>query len=296
MHEVLADLRASAGLEAPAARARLEGLVQGAASVADGSIDRPEDAASAAPLAPGPFDAPRTLRLTSADVAERLVRAASHLTGAGLPATFLFLFDDLWHLGARLRDRVSAATGRKYELADDVWAWVVPRGRRGWPAHRGVASPVLDRAAPELLNAWIALSDVEIGRACMHFVPLERDPAYPHALALTDVPPDGGDPAPLAAGEALVWNANMLHWGGEHALPELAPRVSCAFSLVRADAAETLGLPLAAPGERVDSVARQIVIYGEDQPDVAPDVLAWARASVATRAMATALSRDRPGP
>jgi hypothetical protein len=64
--------------------------------------------------------------------------------------------------------------------------------------------------------------------------------------------------------------------------------VSCSFTLVREDVCGALGfewLPVDVDAlnleARVDLIAAQIDIYGEGQPDVATEVLAWARATVA---------------
>ena len=223
-----------------------------------------------------------------------LVSAVARLRQAQLPATFVYAFDEIWQLGQAVRQP-------GYRIAADVWAWQIEPGKgRGWTPHRGIHHERLDRDAPELLNTWVALSDVEVDRACMHFVPLDDDPAYPGRLESIEVPEGKAIAAPLAAGEALVWNANVLHWGGECAATARGPRVSCSFSLVREDAVDLMGLPLADPpprtlAERLELIARQIVVYGEGQPDVRPEVLEWARASVAMAAAVAKLSRELSG-
>lgn len=222
-----------------------------------------------------------------------MVTMIARLRDAGLPAVFVLATDAALALGQLVQQVVSVCSSEAYTLVEDVWAWQIPRGRSGWPAHRGI-STLLDRARPELVNTWIALSDVPVERSCMHFVPLDEDAGYPDDLA-TIAAPAGGDATALAAGEALAWNANVLHWGGPCALECAGPRVSCAFSLVRTDALPAIGLaPLTAsltPTERVDLVAKQIATYGAGQHDVSDEILEWARATFTL----SALSPTAPG-
>lgn len=226
--------------------------------------------------------------VTSAELAARATRAIAALRAAGLPAVLVYAFDEIWAIGAAVRTQVEAMLGARYLLVEDVWAWEIPRGRAGWPAHRGWRR-LLDRDRPELVNTWVALSDVSPDRSCMHFVPLEADPSYPDALGSTENDPGAVRPEPLSAGQALAWNANVLHWGGPCSLDAAGPRTSCSFSLVRADAIESLPFPAVEPAEldlpqRLAVIARQIEVYGEGQPDVTPEVRIWAAATCALAA------------
>lgn len=243
----------------------------------------------------------RALRATGFATLPRLCRRATcsalatmieRLGDAGLPGVFALATDAALALGERVCREVSVSLGRPYVLVEDAWAWRIPPGSHGWPPHRGLTS-LLDRDAPELVNTWVALSDVPIHRSCMHFVPLDVDPAYPADLARVDASSQDVHAAPLAAGEALAWNANVLHWGGPCSI-DAGPRMSCAFSLVRADSLESMQLaPLSTglnPLERIDFLASQIAIYGADQADVTPEILEWAQA---TRALAALVRKER---
>jgi hypothetical protein len=243
-----------------------------------------------------------TQGLVAPDVCASLVTLVGRIVDAGLPAVFVYLHPVVLEIGELVRRRTSELLGTRYELVEDLWAWKIEPGHGGWPPHRGIDRALLDRRAPELLNTWVALSDAPIDRACMHFVPLDADPAYPSELALQDVPPNAARAAPIAAGTALAWNANVLHWGGRCADDAPAARVSCSFSLARADAVDhdgQLGIgtyltPSAlTPLDRVDLLASQIDTYGEGQPDVSPEVLAWARAACVFHAHADAGRKER---
>ena len=300
MDEVLALFRGADGLAAPAAQARLSALAPGL-TIGRAAPPPPEppsrDGASAGWLSEEGFatlpDAAPPATCT------RLVECIERLRAAGLPAMFVYLYDEPWRLGEALSARVSSMLGHPYEVVEDVWAWRIAPGSRGWPPHRGLAEPLMARDAPQLVNTWVALSDAEAERACMHFVPLDHDPSYPRALASLEAPLSAVRAAPLPAGSALAWNANILHWGGPCSRRARGPRVSCSFSLARADALAELGLPLAGRAAhdlhaRLDAVARQLVIYGSGQPDVSAAVLEWANATVVMKATIASLSTSLP--
>jgi hypothetical protein len=238
-------------------------------------------------------------RLHDIETPERcstMVRAIDGLLAAGLPAVFVYLGDPLWALGERVRARISELLGRPYHLIADVWAWRIERGERGWPPHRGWSTRVLDARAPELVNVWVALSDVAADQSCIHVVPLEQDAHYPASLERVDAPLQSIVSLPLDAGGALFWNANTLHWGGQCSRRATGARYSCSFSLVREDALELIGWPALRVGEldprsRVDLVAAQIATYGDGQPDVPPEIRAWAHATTALGGPAIRLLR-----
>ena len=298
MHDILALFRGAEGLGGPTARACLERLaptltVGGAAAApgVEGAISSADRAAREALAKEGFTGLPD---LAADAMCPRLVDAIDRLMAAGLPALFVYLFDEPWTLGERIRARVSAMLGQPYALVEDVWAWRIAPGKAGWPPHRGVAEPLLARDAPQLISAWVALTDVEADRACMHFVPLDDDPSYPGVLGAVDVLPSAVRAAPLQAGSALAWNANVLHWGGPCAARAKGPRMSCSFSLARADALADLGFPSAEAAAvdlraRLDAVARQVAVYGKGQPDVNAAVLEWAHAAVVMKAKIASL-------
>ena len=190
-----------------------------------------------------------------------LREAVEALHDADLPLVALYAFDAMWRLGADLAAHIGAALGQRYVLVSDFWTFRIPAGREGWPPHRGVYD-VLDRKRPELINVWVALSDAAVDQSCMHFVPLGEDAAYRRGdLAVLDA--DGGLAAPVAAGTALFWNANVLHWGGACTTTASGPRVSATFTLQRNDVTHDLAVravPMTA-WERIDAIAEQALTY-----------------------------------
>ncbi len=229
-----------------------------------------------------------------------LAEAVEALHACELPAVFLYAFDQPWRLGERVRRRISAAAGREYRLVEDVWAWRVAPGGGGWPPHRGIDEARLERDAPEILNVWLALGDVAADQACMHAIPLDEDPGYPDALATVEAPLASVRALPARAGDALVWNANVLHWGGRSAPRAAGPRVSCSFTLCRADAVDRFAVPLMTTLDmldlagRMDVVARMVTLYGgDDRGDVATVVRQWANL---THGLAARFRGERTAP
>lgn len=227
--------------------------------------------------------------LPSTDVTTReaIREAIERLDEAGLPLGAVYVFDELWHLGAELAAIASEAFGAPYALLTDFWAFHVPPGRSGWPAHRGTTD-LLTRDRPELLNVWVALSDVEADRSCMHLVPLDADAAY-LAGHLEELPLDPAVLSPVRAGSALVWNANVAHWGGPCSPDALGPRTSVTFTLAlgsepSACLADTSGWT------RIDALAEQLLVYASHATSEALD---WARTTEMLRGAVTAKPAGR---
>jgi hypothetical protein len=224
-----------------------------------------------------------------------LVRTAiTRLVEGGLPAVFIYLFDEAWVIGEALRARLSTMLGRPYVLGADGWAWSVPVGTgRGWGPHRD-DSRLLDREAPERVNVWLALTDAGADRACIHVVPLDEDPGYPSNDGL-DAPLTAVRALPVEAGTALAWNANLLHWGGACSRRALGPRIAISFTMLRADALTRTAFPVLteewlSPLGRVDLLAGMIQSYeSKGLDDVSAEIMAWAKATCALRARVSAL-------
>jgi hypothetical protein len=226
---------------------------------------------------PGTGDAERALR-------EALTGAVARLVEQGLPAAFVFLFDEVWILGTQLVAALSTMLRRSYVLAADGYAWQVAVGTgRGWRPHRDEPR-LLDRVAPESVNLWFAITDATTDRACIHVIPLDEDPGYPYDLSRSDAPLNAVRALPAAAGTALTWNGNVLHWGGACSARAHAARVAIAFTALRADAAGRIGPrrlspEMLSPPGRLDVVASLIARYEPYRgPDVSDEVMTWAKA------------------
>lgn len=231
--------------------------------------------------------------------AAAMARAIDALWDAGLPPLFAYVYDAFWEPLDALAAPMGASLGPHEALAD-VWAWRVPAepGRAGWSAHRGLDR--LERGEggrPVTLNVWIPLGDVGPDDGCMWVVPLDQDPDYPDNLSGRAGAPRA-IPLPAAAGTALAWDANALHWGGPMTERARGPRRSFSYTL-RALGAPRVAAALPARLDhqaRLDLVADMIGVYeptlaaqpgAAGSPERIPEpVRAWAEL---TRALARRL-------
>jgi hypothetical protein len=204
-------------------------------------------------------------RVVPDDVCRALRDGLRCLHDANIPTPFLFAFDEAWELAIGLKETFDALVGGEARVMRDVWAWHIAvaknetEGTRGWKPHRGVSWDVRDaRGEPTLLNIWIALTDVGEESACMHVVPLDRDPHFPSELE-SDEADAPAIALPVPSGSVLAWNANVLHWGGEMRRGE--PRASASFSIRSIDIAQS---------ERIDPHTLTL----DDRIDVISDMIA----------------------
>jgi Phytanoyl-CoA dioxygenase (PhyH) len=216
---------------------------------------------------------------------DRFVHALRALEANGLPLPFLYVARAAFGPAEQLLAWASERFGQRYVLAEDAWAYLVPAGASGWPAHRGVSLDVRnEQGAPDVLNSWIALTDVEVTGSCMWFVHPKMDPGYPSGGWDAKVL-EHGHPVPVNAGDALLWNANVLHWGGRSA--PLAPvRASYTFTLVSESSAfaKSLRTMPVAPTfrQRLDVIAAQLLTYST-MTELSPRYLEWAKVTCALR-------------
>lgn len=226
-----------------------------------------------------------------------LARAVTTLHAHDLHPTFLYVYDETWHVLDALRPRLSPLLGDDFEALADAWAFYIdPRSDRGgWPIHRGWYEDVRDATGtPGLVNVWVALTDATERNACMHLVPLSRDPHYPDDLHDLTGLDDLALALPTAAGSALVWSANAAHWGGTCDPSFDQPRISMSFTvrrgggLARDMSSVHPPLPFRA---RLDLIAEQFETYGDKE--LAPDrnEMRWAKV---VRGMREAAGRPAP--
>lgn len=219
-----------------------------------------------------------------AEDSARLATAIARLKSAGLHPIFAYVYDESWRIVARIAPALDAILGPMWALAADFWAWHVEpsAGERGWPAHRGWYDHLATaEGLPLIVNAWVALTDATPLNGCMHLVPLSRDPSFPHALGNEDVPEQSVLALPTAARDALLWNANVLHFGGTTSPRAEGPRVSVSFTAV-SPAAGFPGTLLSSRAplsfrDRLDLIAQQLVTYASHERISTALPLEWAR-------------------
>jgi hypothetical protein len=215
-------------------------------------------------------------------IAASLARAITMLHSRELHPTFVYVYDEAWNVLDALRPHLSSLLGDNFDVLADFWAWYIdPRtDRGGWPIHRGWYEDVRDATGkPSLVNVWVALTDATERNACIHLVPLARDPHHPGDLHNLTSLEDHALVLPIAAGDALVWNANAAHWGGTCDPSFDQPRISMSFTVRRcappAQDFRTIGPPLAFR-QRLDLIADQFEVYGGQELTADRPEMRWA--------------------
>jgi hypothetical protein len=211
----------------------------------------------------GEFD-PGLLELTP-----RIADAVQRCVDAGLPAVFVWLYDEPWQCFRRLRDVLGHFLGQDYRMLPDFWAWHVDPKKleTGWGPHvdRARHKCLAPDGSPLSLTCWIPLTEANPLNSCMYVVPAFLDPFYGRPSERNALPkPDSIRAIPAKAGDYLIWNQSVLHWGGSSSEFADAPRISLALEFQRADV-EPFNTPLliSTPdfGARLRLVGKQIQQY-----------------------------------
>jgi hypothetical protein len=204
---------------------------------------------------------------------EKLASMVSTVVARGFPPLFSMVYDDFWRLIARLEYLIVPLVGSEFKIVPDFWVWRVDgsSGKGGWVAHRDheCDHPFDEQGRPNLVTAWIALTEATLENACMYVLPTCHDAYLPDQVANYSVPPGAEHhirALPAQPGSVLGWNQHLLHWGS--AYRSGPPRVSLGIYLQRANAGPAL---TAAPAfrpkgrlgfdERLGMVGRMLVKY-----------------------------------
>jgi hypothetical protein len=223
--------------------------------------------------------------------AAELAFAVRSLVEAGIPPLFAYVYDEMWAIARRLEPAVQALVGPGAALLEDFWAWLIQPGHAGWRPHRGWSQLVRQGGGPPaLLNVWIALTDVGAEDACMAIVPICDDPSYPDALERVHAPLERARALPVAAGTALAWDANALHWSARSSRRANA-RISASFNFrlpggPALDAIPAMDLRARLDlRRRLDLIAEQIERYetNEDENQLPMHFREWAHVTSALR-------------
>jgi hypothetical protein len=167
------------------------------------------------------------------------------VVAADWPPVFAFVFDALWSTvrGAGVRAVLDRTLGAAARQVPHVWVHVVPAvaGARGWAPHKdgGFAA-----RSPSRLSIWIALTDASIDNGCMYVLPRSHPAArvlsgnwHADAISIAQAVEllSGARALPAAAGSALVWDFDLVHWSGTRTGGGIARR-SLSFEFIGADA------------------------------------------------------------
>jgi len=179
----------------------------------------------------------RLPRLLAPEDLDRLRRTVDAVRAAGWPAVFAFVFDDFWSIARSdvLLDFVSSCLGGSCLQNTVIWAHWVPAiaGSAGWHPHVDIGNG----DGGSHLSIWVALSDATVDNGCIFLVrPSGITPEINRALEeKSDIPYaqyrhvlQNVVALPTAAGSAIGWRGDVLHWGGVNS-GGAVPRMSLAL-------------------------------------------------------------------
>lgn len=201
---------------------------------------------------------------------EALAAAVKILVSNDLPAPFAFVYDEFWRPFHRLRNVLEQVFGRPYLMLPDFWVWHVSpaKAESGWSPHRDKGRKALfDDGTPKSLTVWLPLTAATPLNGCVYLVPADRDPTYgteresEWTFAMPDI-----RALPAQAGDLLMWNQAVLHWGAHASERAAEPRISMAFEFQRDDV-KPFNRPLLAPDrapgfdDRLMLICKQVLQY-----------------------------------
>ena len=181
--------------------------------------------------------------LSVADM-DRMADGLINLVNDGYPPVFAYVYDEFWRVFRDIAPVVEPIFGEHYRLSTNRWAWYISASgeNAGFAPHRdmvGCPHPVMRAdGLPLIATVWIPLRDVTPENACMHVLPIDKDPHVPDNMTSTTIPQEciqNIRALPCKAGSVLSWNPHVLHWGSRSSKWTDEPRVSIATYLLCAN-------------------------------------------------------------
>ena len=178
----------------------------------------------------------------------KLIEIIQTVVGENILSTYALLYDDFYHVAAKLAGILKPVLGEGYQLVPDEFeAYFIDTDddETGSGPHRDSLRSAKAFAAdgmPTLVNIWVALTDATPLNSCMYVLPGHLDPDYPrpreqqggeqnrHEIQLQDV-----RALPVKAGSVICWSSSLLHWGGRSSRYAPQPRMSFAMYFQRGD-------------------------------------------------------------
>ena len=175
---------------------------------------------------------------------ECITRVVTH----GHSATYALIYDEFYHIMAKLGNVLSPILGPDFQLVPDEYeAYYVPQadGATGTSPHRDslrTATSIEPDGTPTLVNVWIPLTDTTTLNSCMYVLPAHLDRHYPRRREGAIAPHSSPDVVdlqpkdlqsirslPAQAGSVLCWSTHLLHWGARSSKYATHPRISFAM-------------------------------------------------------------------
>jgi len=172
---------------------------------------------------------------------DEMAKCIEKLKELDMQPVWCFMYDEFWLLTIRIDAYIKSLLGERYHKLPDMWAWHIDPAKeeRGWEAHKDRDFGTLwDDGSPKSISVWIPLSDATTENGCMYVVPASKDPNYTKTdhLYYADWEEHFYENDKVAieakAGDILIWNQQLLHWGGKPTNKNASPRISVSVEFV----------------------------------------------------------------
>ena len=191
------------------------------------------------------------------------------LAEKNLSPPFIAVYDEFWQLFRKASTLLHPILGEDCQMIPAFWAWQIAADSAGWTPHRDRGSNTFHNdGLPNAMTVWIALSEATPLNGCIYVLPANRDPNYRKFVSedLTDLNLQDIRALSAPAGSILMWDQQLLHWGGTASLRADSPRVSVAFEFQRSTVPafhEPLIDPASPPAfaDRLKLIVQQSVRY-----------------------------------
>ena len=207
--------------------------------------------------------------LVPSPLVDSLKTGISQLKAAGELPISIFLFDEAWDWVGIQSTLAAQILEAPIKMLPDFWAWCLEPGSgdQGWEPHRDkLVNVIREDGSANAITVWTAIGDATPENGCMYMLPASKDPYYPKFPYFEIENLQFVRALPASSGTSLLWDQNVLHWGGTVSEWATHPRISMAVEYQRADAVpfnEPLLDPFFRPmfSERLQLVAKQCLQY-----------------------------------
>jgi len=175
---------------------------------------------------------------------EQMLEAIESVRRVGLPNMFALVYDVFFQALTQVGQALAGVLGEGWQLIPNFWVYYIEPSDdgKGFEPHRDAEYPdTLDeQGMPNVLTAWIAVTEATPLNSCMYLLPRNRDRQYDEAthklktgwneIALQDL-----RALPAAAGTLSCWDQYVFHYGSRSCKRAPRPRVSIALYCQRGD-------------------------------------------------------------
>lgn len=173
-------------------------------------------------------------------IRKSLIDGIDQMVSSGLDATWALMFDEFWLMYSTVSKLISHLLGPDYCHVTGNYVFIVQNSddATGWGVHRDLPfrRSINSDGMPEIMSCWVALTDATPLNSCLYCVPGSRDENYP--LNLTDHSVRNLSDIrclTVEAGQIIVLNHSLLHWGSRSSSRGRGRRISLVFDVQRGD-------------------------------------------------------------